>query len=162
MKLFTPVKNRINDIEWFCVFWLFCVVNKCEIDEIEAIALIMLQLEDVEVQEEEERRNCRILSNRFRALRKPILLQPEKAAKIVRAACALYNFLVSTSSRRLYAPPGFADNSEHVQGDWRQTGISPQMVGIQAGNEVRAFSNNAKEVRSEFEEYFMNEGEVPS
>lgn len=48
--------------------------------------------------------NCfGIASARFRVLRKPIELEPEKVSIIVSAICVLHNFL-TTRSRKLYAP----------------------------------------------------------
>lgn len=100
-----------------------------------------------------------ILANRFRVLRNAILVEPAKAVKIVNAACALHNFLLSTSSRRLYVPPGYADSDQHT-GEWRLEGSTPNLISLQVEQSARAFSNNAKDVRTEFEEYFIGEGEV--
>lgn len=101
-----------------------------------------------------------ILANRFRVLRTAILVEPSKAIKIVNAACALHNYLLSTSSRRLYVPPGYVDGEQET-GEWRLESQSPHLMPLQAAHSARPFSSNAKDVRTEFEEYFIGEGEVP-
>ena len=99
-----------------------------------------------------------IIANRFRVLTKPIELGPEKATCIVSAVCALHNFLMSRS--RLYAPAGSFDTDQQA-GEWRTVGM-PQcnLVELQHGA-AHNFSNNAKNVRDEFTEYFVSRhGEV--
>lgn len=65
----------------------------------------------------------------FRVFRKPILLEPEKAEKIVLAATHLHNFLrKSESSSATYTPSGTFDventvTHELIPGQWRIEGM---------------------------------------
>lgn len=97
-----------------------------------------------------------ILASRFRVLHRPILLQPDKAIKVVKAICAIHNFLLKSSSSSLYASRGFGDNNE-----WEDDLPNNQFIPLQVHNDARAHTYAAREVRSEFEEYFVHEGEVP-
>lgn len=55
--------------------------------------------------------NCfGILSSVFRILRKPILLQPQKARDVVLTTIYLHNFLRRSRSKHLYAPQGSFDS----------------------------------------------------
>jgi len=50
----------------------------------------------------------RIIANRFRVLRKPMIQNPTSTINIVLAVCVLHNFLMSTQvSRSSYLQPGF-------------------------------------------------------
>lgn len=64
-----------------------------------------------------------ILSAVFRVLRKPLLLEPEKACTVVRCCLYLHNFLrKSESSRNLYTPNGALDSEIEgniIEGSWR-------------------------------------------
>ncbi|CAH2006780.1 unnamed protein product [Acanthoscelides obtectus] len=55
-----------------------------------------------------------LLANRFRILRKPIELCPEKVIKLASAICVLHNFLLERNSRHVYAPQGTFD--EEIDG----------------------------------------------
>jgi len=57
----------------------------------------------------------------FRVLRKPLLLEPQKAQIVVMAVVYLHNFLKqSKSSRNIYTPPGDREEEGHmIQGDWK-------------------------------------------
>lgn len=63
-----------------------------------------------------------ILSAKFRVMRSPIMLDPEKTKKITLACCALHNFLISRAPGQ-YAPRGTSDqiNPEGTitDGNWR-------------------------------------------
>ncbi|CAK1597687.1 unnamed protein product [Parnassius mnemosyne] len=51
-----------------------------------------------------------VMSARFRVLKKPITLQPNKASKVVMACALLHNFLrKSCNSRSIYSPSGYID-----------------------------------------------------
>lgn len=65
-----------------------------------------------------------LASARFRLLRRPIELEPEKEITIVSAVCVLHNFLM-TRAKKLYAPYGSFDVKDHENstiqpGEWRQ------------------------------------------
>lgn len=104
-----------------------------------------------------------IMSARFRVLLKPIQLDAEKTKKVTLACCVLHNFLI-VNNKEKYAPPRSFDrmNTEGdiIDGDWRaesgnNLGPFENFTGI--GNPT----NDAKAIREEFQEYFVNEGEVP-
>lgn len=102
-----------------------------------------------------------IMSARFRVLRKPINLDANKTRKVVLACSALHNFLMNRNNR-MYAPNGTFDRFEpdgtFVPGEWRQELPDGNMYPIQ--NETNYIGDNAKKIRDEFQEYFVNEGEV--
>ncbi|XP_037303438.1 protein ALP1-like [Manduca sexta] len=74
-----------------------------------------------------------ILSAVFRVLRKPMLLQPDKASLVVITCVYLHNYLMKRkASRKLYNSPGMMDRIEDdvvIPGQWRKYGpfiiISP-------------------------------------
>lgn len=47
-----------------------------------------------------------ILSSTFRVFRKPLLLEPKSACKVVLAGCYRHNFLRKRASKNIYNPPG--------------------------------------------------------
>lgn len=108
-----------------------------------------------------------ILANRFRILRRPINLHPEKVTSIVLAICTLHNFLLSTNEARShYVNQGSVDHEDpttHIvtPGEWRQeTGAQNAFLPLQCTSEHN-YSNAAKDIRKELTEYFMTTtGEV--
>lgn len=64
-----------------------------------------------------------INSSIFRVLRKPLLLELQKAQIITRAVVHLHNFLRrNTTSLNIYSPPGSMDsvvNGQIINGSWR-------------------------------------------
>lgn len=102
-----------------------------------------------------------LICSRFRVLRTQILLNPEKSRQIVKAICALHNFLLEeNSSNSMYAPPGTFDSQDlQSQSEWRRdTGTEP--IPLEPSN-VRNSPQSAKDVRNEFTDYFVStEGEV--
>lgn len=103
-----------------------------------------------------------IMSNVFRVLRKPMALQPEKAALITRTCIYLHNFLRSSkSSCMLYTPPGSLDsdiNGTILEGSWRSEDQSSAFTELR--KIARKSSNDATNVRDEFAEYFFTTGKV--
>lgn len=102
-----------------------------------------------------------IIASRFRILRKPIELCPEKARGIVKTICVLHNFLMTNNSRRIYAPPGvFDSNIEGVitPGTWREHDVGMNSLPPLRHN---VGCRNGKEVREELRDYFVSpEGEL--
>lgn len=102
-----------------------------------------------------------IMSARFRVLRQPINLDETKTRKVTLACCALHNFLITRSSR-VYAPPGSYDrydtNGTLIPGEWRDTVTDTSMYPLESNTPYIA--DNAKKIREEFEQYFVNEGEI--
>lgn len=87
-----------------------------------------------------------ILSNVFRVFHTPMNLQPDKAAKIVRAACVLHNFI---RKKTLHLPA--------------QSGCQEDIGSDFAPLRVRNpnCSQAAKDVREHLKEYFCTVGAVP-
>lgn len=100
-----------------------------------------------------------ILANRFRVLLKSIQLSPQKVQTITLAACALHNYLRSTTSS--YIANNCIDREENgilIPGSWREENNGVRQMGQQAGNRV---SRTPITIRDEFKNYFVNEGSVP-
>lgn len=102
-----------------------------------------------------------ICSAVFRVLRKPMLLEPEKAGLIViETVICLHNFLRrSNTSRTIYTPPTSFDSEQNgvlVGGNWRQDKQMTSLIPIR--NVPRRSTLNAKEIRDEFKEYFITNG----
>lgn len=105
-----------------------------------------------------------ILSTVFRVLRKPMLLQPCKAEKIVLACVYLHNFLrKSKTSRHIYSPVGILDQSIDnviIEGTWRRDQDQTSLLPLQ--RIPRKSSTVAMDTRNEFAEYFLTrDGSVP-
>lgn len=105
-----------------------------------------------------------ILSAVFRVLRKPILLEPEKAEIIVMAIAHLHNFLrKSPNSINIYTPHGTFDeeiDGKLVEGTWRVENKGMTSL-IPIRNVPRRSTLDAKEIRDEISDFFMNEGKIP-
>lgn len=104
-----------------------------------------------------------ILSSAFRILRRPMLLQPEKAALVCMTCTLLHNFLRrSTTSRKIYTPNGTFDyevDGNLKPGTWRQdiTDISSLKP---LSKTPRKPSQDAKLIQKEFADYFIENGAV--
>ncbi|KAK9703341.1 hypothetical protein QE152_g29405 [Popillia japonica] len=100
----------------------------------------------------------------FRVLRKPMLLEPQKAGLIVMLVVYLRNFLPSDKeSRLLYSPPGTFDHYENgnlLPGTWRAS-VDEEVTSLLPIRNVPRRSLNAKAIRDEFVEYFTTDGWVP-
>ena len=106
-----------------------------------------------------------ICSSVFRILRKPMLLQPEKAEIIALTIVYLHNFLRnSKSSRASYCPSGMLDNDrngELVAGSSRtQTTVNTSSF-LPVNNVPRRPSQKSQNIRQEFTNYFVTSGTVP-
>lgn len=101
-----------------------------------------------------------IMSAVFRVLRSRILLSPAKAGQVTKACVVLHNFLI-TRNQRVYAPNGsfdrFLPNGTLMEGNWRSESPGSSFFPLEPMS-----SNNctAKEIREEFEHFFVAEGEV--
>lgn len=91
-----------------------------------------------------------ILAAVFRVLHTPILLQPEKAEKVVLAVCVLHNFLRERCRSEYQAA---LRRSEDLRTD------VDGLVPLQASKNNNS-TNSAKEVRILLQNYFVTEGRV--
>ena len=101
-----------------------------------------------------------ILTNRWRIYHSTIGLQPEFVERIVMATLILHNIL---RKNRIYCSPGFADTQTStgklylVNGD-----LAPPcpLFEIQRRSTGHNITIEAKEVRDEYADYMMNEGQI--
>lgn len=105
-----------------------------------------------------------VMSSVFRVLRKPMLLEPEKAELVVMTIACLHNFLRRQPESALaYTPPGtfdYEENDQLIEGSWR-TLESKTLTSLFSLRRVpRKSSLKAKEIRQELTDYFVNEGRV--
>lgn len=104
-----------------------------------------------------------IMLARFRVLRSPILLAAENTKKVTLACCVLHNYLMTTNKRK-YAPldtfDRFDENGGLIEGNWRieinDPNFSTFPLEVDAHPDV---AESAEDVRAEFAEYFIEEGE---
>ncbi|CAD7088081.1 unnamed protein product [Hermetia illucens] len=104
-----------------------------------------------------------LLAAVFRIFRKPLeLTELETAIDVVLCCIYLHNFLrKQSSSRNIHAPFGTFDSEdascgEIIPGSWRKTTQSDR--GLQPLSSIpRKPSNDAKEIRNEFQQYFLSE-----
>ncbi|XP_068213359.1 uncharacterized protein [Palaemon carinicauda] len=105
-----------------------------------------------------------ICSSVFRVLRKPLILQENKAALIVMAVAHLHNFLRRNKEAvNIYTPLGTLDYEDEegnvIPGTWRAEQHNLTSL-ITLRHVPRRSSTTAKDVREELSDYFMNEGSV--
>jgi len=102
-------------------------------------------------------------SSIFRMLRKPLLLEPEKAEIVVMTVVYLHNFLrKSRSLRNTYNPPGSFDTDEEgqlIQGNWRHNLDAQVLQPLR--NIPRKSKSSAQQIREEFATYFTSNGALP-
>ena len=102
-----------------------------------------------------------ILVARFGIFKTHINMKLDNIQDVVMASCALHNFLRRTSPDT-YTPPECFD-TEDLQNGTVTAGLrsnSSSMATLKRGNN-RNHQLTGKEVRSQFMEYFNNEGKVP-
>lgn len=103
-----------------------------------------------------------IMSAVFRVLRKPLLLEPEKAQLIVLTVAHLHNFLRrDRTSRQFYTPPGTFDQETEqghlIEGNWRTMFDENAASFLPLPNTPRRSTRTAQEVRLELAEFFITE-----
>ena len=101
-----------------------------------------------------------IMSSRFRVLKTPIAVCPEKVEKIV-LACAVLHILLRKEAHEEYLTPGMLDAEDEREGQvnpgsWRS---ETPMLPVQLAQPAR-YSTESKQIREQFNEYFQNEGVV--
>lgn len=91
---------------------------------------------------------------------RPILATREKATDLVKAMCALHNYLCTTQDAN-YVPAGYIDvvgrNGEVRNGFWRQEAVAP-LEGLDTVN--KSVPGAAVEVRERLTEYFSGDGSL--
>lgn len=104
-----------------------------------------------------------VMAMRFRIYRTPIYLCPEKVDKIVKATCALHNWLMKTSPL-YYIPPGTIDSEDEFgnvrPGSWRLDAPSPYMNNLRIHQGSNNYSAFAERRRTKYMQYFLREGAV--
>lgn len=102
-----------------------------------------------------------ILASRFRIFQRVIDLKAEKVVKIVKAACALHNWIrkKARSNHGLTVDVEDIDNGTVIPGSWRADTISQGFEGIAATRE-RNYNSKARQKRDVLSDYFMGEGAV--
>jgi len=105
-----------------------------------------------------------IMASVFRILRKPMLLEPQKASNIVMTCVLLHNFLrKSRSSSSKYLPRNTLDienDDQLILDSWRnEQNYITSMVPIR--KVPRKSGDEAKMIRDTFAEYFKTNGKVP-
>ena len=101
-----------------------------------------------------------IMASRFRILQSAIQLEPKKVEKIILACTALHNYL-RRNHEALYTPVTSLDR-ENISdvtvttGSWRD---DTQMMALQRLR--RNTTDEAKNIRKEFTQYFNEEGALP-
>jgi hypothetical protein len=105
-----------------------------------------------------------IASAIFRVLRKPMLLEPNKAELIVMTVAHLHNFLKSSStSCSLYTPRGTFDTEiegKVIEGAYRTINNDPMSSLLPIRNIPRKTSTDAKVIRDELADFFQNESRI--
>ena len=106
----------------------------------------------------------RILAHRWHIFCLPIALSPETIDDAKMTSLTLYNYLRKSQSREIYCPAGLTDREDEYRtlspGLWR-TGHAPSiLLDIGVPNIGHSPSNNAKEIREIFKDYFCNEGAI--
>jgi hypothetical protein len=103
-----------------------------------------------------------ILTAHFRIFHTAVNLQLEHIDAIVKATCALHNYLLSAVSQT-YAAPDSLD-SEDIENGTVLVGLTSgnsNILPLQRSCTTGNIPFHAKEVRQEFMNYFANEGQVP-
>lgn len=103
-----------------------------------------------------------ICTARFRILRKPMEMEPEKCKGVVLAVCALHNFLMNRKT--IYASTTDFDSDidgNYRQGNWRnELGENGGLQSIGSSAHVERSIKSTNDVRERFKNYFISDGEV--
>lgn len=105
-----------------------------------------------------------LLVSRFRVFEKPIATSVSTAIKIVKASCALHNWIQARSDSDLNSPAiihkGDVENCSFTPDSWRENQESRGLVSLQPFP-PRFPDSNARERRNNYREYFSGTGAVP-
>ena len=101
-----------------------------------------------------------IFASRFRIFRRPIPLSPDKTIKLVKAACALHNWIRITgnSSNPISVDIEDTETGSLIEGSWRNY---PKPSGLLDLTPIqRNYATDAKQKRNYLADYFVGEGAV--
>lgn len=106
-----------------------------------------------------------IMSARFRILRSPINLDAAKTRKVTLACCVLHNFLMSQNTSGYASATAFdrtASDGRFIAGDWRDECEGTNMIPVERNAEPQRYiAKDTEAIRTEFQTYFIEEGELP-
>ena len=106
-----------------------------------------------------------IAATRFRIFHRPIIATEKKVILITKAVVALHNFLMKLNegtSSYSYCPASYVDLENAVgttPGEWRRHAHAEGLVPI-GRTSSNNYSKTAKQVRDDFKNYFMSDGQV--
>lgn len=102
-----------------------------------------------------------ILAARFRIYRTQINMSPKHIDSVVRATCALHNYLIAKCST-YYAPSECFDRENFEEGT-TSSGFTTTESTLESLQNTRQgdAQKMAKQIRNEFMRYFVSEGKVP-
>lgn len=103
-----------------------------------------------------------VMAMRFRIYRTPIHMSPDKVDKVIKATCALHNWLIKTSPHS-YIQPGTIDTEDefgNIQpGSWRIDTPSTYIRNLQQQGSNN-YSSFAERRRTKYMHYFLRDGAV--
>jgi len=102
-----------------------------------------------------------IMASRFRIFRKPIPLLPESVIKLVKASCALHNWLRKKCGKSNSISVDIEDHETGriLLGSWRNEPGPCGLVNIAISTQ-RNYLIEARQKRDRFADHFMGEGAV--
>lgn len=104
------------------------------------------------------------LAARFRVFEKPMPYRPEKVVSIVKACCALHNWLRKTALQNRQLE--YTTDKENISagivtpGNWREE-PDPQGLKPLPGCLSNHAARSAVELRDKYADYFVEDGSVP-
>jgi len=99
------------------------------------------------------------LANRFRIFLKAIPLAPYKVETLVKASCALHNFLSKSKPPSQTQPQQVLETVQEVDKSWKENGVGE--MGPLPNTHARHARESDKEIRDAWCEYFNGSGAVP-
>lgn len=105
-----------------------------------------------------------ILVARFRIFERPIPVSLNKTDAIIRTACALHNWLKTTSATYITAGMVDVENIDDgtiTPGSWRSNPENKGLVSITQTIASNNYTRKAAEIRDKFCDYFSGDGAVP-
>lgn len=101
-----------------------------------------------------------ILASRFRVFRKPILLLPQTTIKLIKATCALHNWIRKHNSvSSISVDIEDLESGSIITGTWRAE-ESPEGILPLSATQERNYIQQAREEREQLADYFIRGGAV--